>query len=243
MEPLNVDGAATAAAPPSLHIEHISSPDLPFPHDTDEEMQIGMREWEGNFLNWWEDQETPEWEGQDDLVLQVLSFLDVSDVVRSKRINKRWQQLCTRTIEDHFKPRKRFHSTGVYVEGRRQYLRGDVAAIDELACSYGYPMERWDLSKISVNSPAENDVILGRSRHRGNIAYITKIEEVVLQYINLQRKEEKLRMAEDIVRFITRERKGRFLRLDRGNWVVMSERQARYKTVQKLRIVRSGRHL
>ena len=70
-----------------------------------------------------EGHQTPRWEGVDEIVLRVLTFFDVSDVVKSKRVNKRWQKLCQEAVDTNFPPKKKFKTNKELRGAVKKYCR------------------------------------------------------------------------------------------------------------------------
>jgi surface protein len=104
--------------------------------------------------------EISEWEAQDGLVLNVLFFLDLSNLVRSTRVNKRWKALCTTTIDAEYGNKQgnkqAFESNDELCDAVEKYCNALVAvrdgkntvSMEEVACKYGYPIGRWDVSQV-----------------------------------------------------------------------------------------------
>lgn len=86
-------------------------------------------------------------EVSDDVGAHIMSFLDVSDVVRSKRVNKQWQRFCQMAIQANFQPQDNYYFYG------RHTLRDMVLIycnyhkddIDKIGRTYGYPINKWSV--------------------------------------------------------------------------------------------------
>ena len=91
-------------------------------------------------------------EDQDELLLNTLSFFDTATLCRWKRVSKRWRDLCTTSIDQKCRVNgrqpKKFES-GMYLGWAVQaYCRYESASMERLACTYGYPIGKWDVSKV-----------------------------------------------------------------------------------------------
>jgi hypothetical protein len=87
------------------------------------------------------------------LVLHVLSFLDVQILLQIESVNKTWQKLCKKTIYDkcdggHHDGPKSFQSNQELRNAVMKYCNYDAADMEEITCTYGYPIDRWDVSQI-----------------------------------------------------------------------------------------------
>jgi surface protein len=96
-----------------------------------------------------------EWLHHDDgtLVVHAFSFLDVKSLVQQERVNKTWRKLCRKTIEAKCVPNgpKAFQSKKELEKAVGRYCRYDydAKAMEEIACTYGYPIDKWDVSQIT----------------------------------------------------------------------------------------------
>jgi hypothetical protein len=94
----------------------------------------------------------------------------------------------------------------------------------------------------SYYEPTENDVLLGRggraNNHVGNQRYLKIKEAIQDEYMNAN-KNEKTVLSQKLVDIITKERGGRFLKLDGAvnRWYVVDNLTARRKASQTLREV------
>jgi surface protein len=85
---------------------------------------------------------------QDDLVLNCLSYLDVATLVKMKQVSKRWRDLCTRVIIDKCPTPRPFETVSELREDVAKYCMKIPEELEELACTRGYPINRWHVSKI-----------------------------------------------------------------------------------------------
>jgi hypothetical protein len=84
------------------------------------------------------------------MILSTLSFLDVKTFLQREKINKTWRQLCKKTIDDkcgHHGP-KAFQSKQELRDVVKKYCNYDAGSMEEIACTYGYPIDKWNVSQI-----------------------------------------------------------------------------------------------
>jgi hypothetical protein len=95
------------------------------------------------------------------------------------------------------------------------------------------------------HEPTENDVLLGRggraNNHVGNKRYLKIKEDIQDEYMKAN-KNEKTVLSQKLVEIITKERDGRFLKLDEAakRWYVVDNLTARKKASQTLREVNTA---
>lgn len=92
-------------------------------------------------------------EGQGDIMLTVLSFLEVSDVLKFKRVNKRWMKLCNIAIDINFPPRKKFQSNQELRQRAFMYCGGkegtrNKESMNFIASTFGYPIGKWQVGGL-----------------------------------------------------------------------------------------------
>jgi surface protein len=93
-----------------------------------------------------------QWQELDDgaLVLYTLSFFDFKTLLRKETVSKSWRKLCQRTID------AKCGQDGTKAFQSKQELRGAVfkyckhkaTSMEEIACTYGYPIDKWDVSQV-----------------------------------------------------------------------------------------------
>jgi Mycoplasma protein of unknown function, DUF285 len=93
-----------------------------------------------------------QWFHQDEgaLVVHALSFLDVKILLQMECFNKTWRQLCEKTIDDkcgHNGP-KAFQSNQELRDAVENYCMYEVGSMEEIACTYGYPIDKWNVSQV-----------------------------------------------------------------------------------------------
>ena len=89
-----------------------------------------------------------EWERQDGLVLDTLAYLDVSDVLKLKCVNKRWQDLCTFTIKHNFMPKVKFEDSASLRKAVVDYCKPTSRSMNLLGKTVGFPIGKWNVSEI-----------------------------------------------------------------------------------------------
>ena len=89
------------------------------------------------------------WEGNDDIMLHTLAYLDVITLVEKKPVSQRWNRLCTITIDlKAAKGVTRFQTREELSLEVNRYVRYERKDAEKFACTYGWPMNNWDVSKI-----------------------------------------------------------------------------------------------
>jgi hypothetical protein len=91
-----------------------------------------------------------QWFHQDEgaLVMHVLSFLDVKTLVQNERVSKAWRKLCRETIYSNCGPNapQAFQSKQELIIAVVKYCKYDAVAMEEIACTYVYPIDKWNVS-------------------------------------------------------------------------------------------------
>ncbi|KAL3912337.1 MAG: hypothetical protein SGILL_006924 [Bacillariaceae sp.] len=90
-----------------------------------------------------------DWERHDGLVLHVLSFFDVSEVMLTKTVNKRWNRLCNTAIDNNFQPKREFHVIRELNRIVRKYCQYNKATINHIGRTYGFPIGKWKVGKVT----------------------------------------------------------------------------------------------
>jgi hypothetical protein len=97
----------------------------------------------------------------EDLVLPILSYLDVKTLIEKKQVCRSWRDTCTEAIDakQAATTRKAFstfeelrQAVGKYcgyIEGTTFYSRCNPQEAEEFAKTYGYPINKWDVSKLN----------------------------------------------------------------------------------------------
>ena len=95
-----------------------------------------------------------------DCLLLTMSFLEVSDVLCFQRVNKRWKRLCKTTIRENFPPKDKFKNGDALKQAIQIYCnRTDKAKVNSIAATYGYPIGKWNVSKVKKFSHAFQNMI------------------------------------------------------------------------------------
>jgi hypothetical protein len=93
-----------------------------------------------------------QWQEQDEgaLLMYALSFLDVISLLQKEIVNKTWRQLIKDIVDAKYgqdRP-KAFQSNQELRDAVVKYCKSEAVAIEEIACTYGYPINNWDVSQI-----------------------------------------------------------------------------------------------
>ena len=86
-----------------------------------------------------------QWEGQDPMVLAVLSFLDVPTLERKKLVCQKWNRLCTIAITLQKRP---FRTKQELRAALEKYVKYNPKDAEEFANTYGWPINKWDVSQV-----------------------------------------------------------------------------------------------
>jgi surface protein len=96
----------------------------------------------------------------DDLLLPILSHLDVKTLIEKKRVCSTWRDTCTEAInakqtsttQKAFSTNQELRQAVLkycgYDDDTTSYLQCDPQAIEEIAQTYGYPINKWDVSNL-----------------------------------------------------------------------------------------------
>ncbi|KAL3914977.1 MAG: hypothetical protein SGILL_005862 [Bacillariaceae sp.] len=88
------------------------------------------------------------WIVPDSVAIHTLSFLKFSDVLKLKAVNKRLKHYSEKTIEFGYPGREEFCGKWGLVDAVNKYCSNKVDAIDEIASTYGYPINNWNVSRV-----------------------------------------------------------------------------------------------
>jgi surface protein len=94
-----------------------------------------------------------DFEGIDDVVPEdvgrhILSFLDVPTLVQKKAVCRSWHILFTDVIRQKALIPQAFQSLAELREAVDKYTEYNIVDADEFAETYGWPIDRWDVSNI-----------------------------------------------------------------------------------------------
>jgi surface protein len=82
----------------------------------------------------------------------ILSFLDVPTLVQKKAVCRSWKEILTNTIVQKSSPPKPFQSRTELKEAVDKYLEYNIVDAEEFAQTYGWPIDRWDVSHVECFS-------------------------------------------------------------------------------------------
>jgi surface protein len=100
-----------------------------------------------------------EWQSllPDDLLLPILSHLDVKTLIEKKRVSRIWRDTCTdaidakqtKTFSTNQELRQAFKKYYGYNEATQTHSQHcDPQDAEEIAETYGYPINKWDVSSV-----------------------------------------------------------------------------------------------
>ena len=81
------------------------------------------------------------------VAVYTLSFLDLNEVVRLKTVSKKFRDYSEKAIEFNFQPRISFGGKWSLQDAVKKYCESKKN-YNEIATTYGYPINKWDVSKI-----------------------------------------------------------------------------------------------
>jgi surface protein len=96
----------------------------------------------------------------DNLLLPILSHLDVKTLIEKKRVCSTWRHACTEAIDAKqtsttqkaFSTNQELRQAVIkycgFSEVTKSYVQCDPQAIEEIAQTYGYPINKWDVSNL-----------------------------------------------------------------------------------------------
>jgi surface protein len=79
------------------------------------------------------------------LFLHALSFLDIKTLLQKERVNKTWRKLCKKTMQTKC---GRFETKQELKDAIDKYCQKNPTLMEDIACTYGYPIDSWDVSRI-----------------------------------------------------------------------------------------------
>jgi hypothetical protein len=91
---------------------------------------------------------------EDSLMMYALSFLDVKTLLQKVTVYKTWRKLCKTKLRNKCCGRqKAFQSKEELKNAIWKYYRCKTRnckreTMEEIACTYGYPMDTWDVLQI-----------------------------------------------------------------------------------------------
>eukprot|EP00978_Attheya_sp_CCMP212_P021901 scaffold64385_cov35-Attheya_sp.AAC.1 len=85
----------------------------------------------------------------EDLVYHTLSFLDVATLVQKKAVCPLWRELCTTAIDQKAPiPRMAFETGCELLTAVKKYTMFKADDTEAFAATYGWPMNKWDVSRV-----------------------------------------------------------------------------------------------
>jgi hypothetical protein len=89
-----------------------------------------------------------QWSRQDGLLLDVFSYLSVVTLVETKQVCKKWQELCTKSIKNKCEHPKNFKTNNELRTAAQRYCQNNPDDIEEIATTYGYPINEWPVQEV-----------------------------------------------------------------------------------------------
>jgi surface protein len=74
--------------------------------------------------------------------------MSLTNILRNRRVNQRWQALCDQAIDANFPPKKQFIKRSVLANAVEEYCKYQPKSMEQIACKYGYPINKWDVSRV-----------------------------------------------------------------------------------------------
>eukprot|EP00978_Attheya_sp_CCMP212_P025081 scaffold80008_cov47-Attheya_sp.AAC.3 len=85
----------------------------------------------------------------EELVCHIMSFLDVPTLVQKKAVCQNWERTCTEVIDQMAPvPRTPFETREELQTAVRKYSKYDASDADVFATTYGWPIDKWDVSRV-----------------------------------------------------------------------------------------------
>ena len=90
-----------------------------------------------------------QWESQNELVVEVLKYLDVPTLDQTMLVGQRWSHLCTVAITSKCSNRpKAFDTKAELRDAVHKYTHNNPNNAEALATTYGWPIGKWNVSQI-----------------------------------------------------------------------------------------------
>eukprot|EP00978_Attheya_sp_CCMP212_P048616 scaffold550884_cov59-Attheya_sp.AAC.1 len=84
----------------------------------------------------------------EDLTPHIISFLDVPTLVQKKIVCRTWQRRFTETVHRKAPTPRPFNSNQELRDAVNKYANYDPDDAEGFATTYGWPMDRWDVSQV-----------------------------------------------------------------------------------------------
>eukprot|EP00978_Attheya_sp_CCMP212_P028624 scaffold99426_cov53-Attheya_sp.AAC.3 len=85
----------------------------------------------------------------EELASLIMSFWDVPTLVQKKAVSRHWNRLCTDVIDQKAPvPRTPFETNNDLISALQKYTRYDATDADSFAETYGWPIDKWDVSMV-----------------------------------------------------------------------------------------------
>jgi Mycoplasma protein of unknown function, DUF285 len=82
--------------------------------------------------------------------MYTLAFLDTKSLLQKISVNKLWMNRCKKIIDAKCGDNgpKAFQSNQELRDAVEKYCHYNATEMEEIACTYGYPMDKWDVAQI-----------------------------------------------------------------------------------------------
>jgi hypothetical protein len=82
--------------------------------------------------------------------MYALSFLDVKTLLQKERVSKTWRNHIKEIIDAKCGQDvpKAFQCNHELSNAIAKYCNYEAASMEGIACTYGYPIDKWDVSQI-----------------------------------------------------------------------------------------------
>eukprot|EP00978_Attheya_sp_CCMP212_P012761 scaffold31898_cov47-Attheya_sp.AAC.1 len=114
----------------------------------------------------------------EDLTPHILSFLDVPTLVQKKAVCRSWQRLFTEAVDRKASRTPRPFQSRQELRGAvNKYVKYDPDDAEEFASTYGWPIDKWDVSNVNdFTSIFEGKKLFNEPIGSWNVSHGTKME-------------------------------------------------------------------
>eukprot|EP00978_Attheya_sp_CCMP212_P033927 scaffold139664_cov55-Attheya_sp.AAC.2 len=85
----------------------------------------------------------------EEMVHHILTFLDVATLAQKRTVCRLWRELCTTAIDQKAPIHRTAFETNDELRGAvKKYTMYKADDAEEFAATYGWPMDKWDVSRV-----------------------------------------------------------------------------------------------
>lgn len=99
---------------------------------------------------------------QEELFCEIIAYWEIPTLVRNKRVCKAWERLCTEVIvrkSEYYTPTtKAFENNTELQTAVIKYTKYRACDVEYFARNYGYPIGRWNVSRLTDFSSVFQDL-------------------------------------------------------------------------------------